>query len=278
MMRVPLRGGESTEVTSDYIFFNHPLLTDTAVIFHAQAASDPSEAILSFPLSGGPPTTILSLPTGDGFGDGFASDGRFLYFSDSHGLEALPLTADAGPSDMVTLVAGAETNGMGVFGKELVFLVPHGPEATSVGKVQSVPLPPRTDAVVTMLGMSGPSPWGFTTCGSDACWLDDGTHALESFAPSSGKLRTIVQLAGPFAEANAFVFDGTDVYLSGCDASCSVRSIVRIPADGGCAAVLVTMPPSDYDSALAVDDECIYWANADGIFSLAKSVYEPSRQ
>ena len=110
---------------------------------------------------------------------------------------------------MVTMVAGAETDGMGVFGKDLVFLVPHGPEATSVGKIQSVPIPPRTDAAVTMLGMSGPSPSGFTACGSDACWVDDGTNAIESFAPSSGKLRTIAALTGPFAEADAFVSTAT---------------------------------------------------------------------
>jgi hypothetical protein len=95
--------------------------------------------------------------------------------------------------------------------------------------------------------------------------------------PSGGKLRTLVPFTGPFANAYAFVFDGTDFYIMGTDASSSTQSIVRVPAGGGCATLIATMPVSE-GKALAVDDECIYWSNADGLFSLGKSIFEPFRQ
>jgi hypothetical protein len=54
-------------------------------------------------------------------------------------------------------------------------------------------------------------------------------------------------------------------------------SLERIAADGSCPVVLVNMPASQGPS-VAVDDECVYWSNPEGIFSLAKTAPGPFDQ
>jgi hypothetical protein len=51
----------------------------------------------------------------------------------------------------------------------------------------------------------------------------------------------------------------------------------RMALDGSGSTILATMPASGGGS-VAVDDACVYWGNALGIFSLAKSAAGPFAQ
>jgi hypothetical protein len=271
VMRIPLGGGQSTQVASGSLF-GQPLLTATSVLFLASNTlpNNASNAIISVPLSGGPPTPIVTLASGDGFLNGIATDGTFVYFGDQRGLEAVPLASDSGNPAPVPVVPGALTDGIGVFGRHLIFTLPQG-------SVESVPLPAQANSPVTTLGTTGPAPVDLTSCGSNACWLDQGSNALEEIDPRGGRITTIATLTGPLANAFTFAFDGTDFYVTGTDASQTIQSLARVPGDGGCPVIIASMPPSD-SIAVAVDDECVYWSSSNGIFSLAKSADGPFNQ
>lgn len=64
--------------------------------------------------------------------------------------------------------------------------------------------------------------------------------------------------------------DGTSFYATIRDDS-GGPSIVRIPAAGGSPVVLV----HGDGGAIAVDDQCLYWAGSAGIFSVAKTAEGP---
>jgi hypothetical protein len=69
------------------------------------------------------------------------------------------------------------------------------------------------------------------------------------------------------------VLDGTSFYATVSDYP-GPPSIVRIPAAGGSPVVLVKGDVG----AVAVDDQCVYWAGSSGIFSLAKTAQGPFDQ
>ena len=265
VMRIPLGGGQPASIASGYLF-GQPVLTATSLLFLALStppASD-SDAILSVPLTGGPVRTLFTLPSSDGFANGLATDGTFAYFGDQQGLEAIPIASDSGAPAMTTIVPGALTDGIGVFGQRLLFTLPQG-------GIESVLLPPAANSPVTTLGNTGPAPVDLQPCGSVACWLDEQNGTLEEMSPQGGTI-TRIPLTSGFGSANAFAFDGTDFYVMGGDPKTNL--LARIPGAGGCPVIIATMSTSN-SSAAAVDDECIYWANGAGIYSVAKSAHGP---
>jgi hypothetical protein len=263
VMRVPLAGGEPTQVASGSVF-GQPILTATSVlVLGGSILPSGGDAIVSIPLSGSPSTPIVALATNSVLVNGLATDGTFAYFGDQNGLQAARLGSD---SALVTIVPGGNADGMAVFGQRLIF-------ATDPAEVDSVALPPQVNAPVTTLGTTGPGPIGLTSCGSKACWLDETTNTLEEIEPLGGAIDRIA-LTGPLATPYTFVFDGRDFYVIGEDASDTVQSLARVPGSGGGLAIVATMPPTD-PTAVAVDDECVYWSNARGIFSVAKSAQGP---
>ncbi len=268
VMRVPLGGGQSTQVAYGYLF-GQPLVTATSVVFLADNTfpNNDSDAIIAVPLSGGAATTLLTLASNDAFLNGIATDGTLLYFGDQNGLEAVPLASDSGAAGMVTIKPGALTDGIGVFGQSLIFTLPQG-------GIESVPLPPQADSPASMLGTTGAAPVDLSSCGPNACWLDEGNNSLEQMSGSGGTIARIA-LTGPLATAYTFAFDGTNFYVLGADSS--DESLARIPSDGGCPVILVDMPVSG-GWGVAVDDECVYWTNSEGIFSLAKTAVGPFHQ
>ncbi len=197
VMRIPLGGGQPTQVASGY-FFGLPVLGATSVFFKASNAypNNGSDAIVSVPLAGGPPTTVLTLASNDPLLNGLATDGTFVYFGDQDGVEAIPLESDSGAPARMTLTPGAITDGMGVFGQHLIFTLPQG-------GVESVPLPPRPNSPVTMLGTSAAAPVELTSCGSNACWLAEGSNSLDEMSPLGGTPTTIATLTGPLANWSA---------------------------------------------------------------------------
>ena len=263
-MRVPLGGGPSTLVASADLFVNRPVLTATRLI--VTASNPDGYSIISVPLAGGPPTTVLKLPTEVAVGNGLATDGTYVYFAGMGrvpSVQAVALPADSGSPPTMTLIAATGVqvpDGLTVLGQQLIV-------ALSQGGIESVPLPPRPNSPVTMLADCGRAAWagykGFFACGSNACWLDDdGT--LNEISPSGNVATKIPAQTGPLGSPFDVAFDGTSFFMMGS------RGLVRFPADGGDPVILVNTPNTASSAAVAVDDECVYWSNPQGIFSLAK--------
>jgi len=269
VMRVPLGGGPSTQVASGYLF-TRPVVGPTSVILGERGGIYPinrNDAIASVPLSGGPATTVMTLSTGSLI-NGLATDGTYVYFTDQVSLQVVPLAPDSGAASALTLTT-EQPNVIGAFGQRLIFIVPQG-------AVASLPLPPRANSTLTMLGTSAAGATEIMPCGSDACWLGD-TNTLQKINPAGGAPISIATLTGAIEVALGVAFDGTSFYAIGINASGSEDSLERIPADGSCPAVIVHMPFND-GGDVAVDDECVYWLNSEGIFSLAKTAQGPFNQ
>jgi hypothetical protein len=270
VMRVPLGGGQPTEVASGYLF-NKPVLTTTSVILGEGAvvsAANGSDAIALVPLSGGPPTTIVTLGNGDSLMTPPATDGTFVYYGDQEGIQAVPLAPDAGSAVTVIRTGLEAVDVVGGFGPRLIFILPQG-------QVQSVPLPPMPDSPVATLGKCAPGSEDLMACGSSACWLA-GTDTIQRIDPLGGAPTTVATLTGAVADAYDIAFDGSNFYAIGTD-SAGTENLERIPSDGGCPVVLARMPYGDRP-AVSVDDECVYWSNPEGIFSVATTADGPFDQ
>ena len=266
VLRVPLGGGQPTLVASGFMF-SRPVLTATSVILGERNAypSNYNDAIVSIPLDGGVPTTIVTLP--DSLLAGPVTDGTYVYFTDQGGIEAVPLAGGSTSPASVTL-ASSLSAAIGVFGQRLLFFLPQG-------DVDSVPLPPESNSPVTTLGTSAAGPTDIMPCGTDACWLGEGAAAMMRIAPTGGAI-AVMPLPSALARPLNVAFDGADFYIIGGDSGTTER-LGRMAADGSSFAILVTMS-STGGGSVAVDDECVYWSNAFGIFSLAKTAEGPFAQ
>ena len=266
VLRVPLGGGQPTLVASGFTF-QRPVLTTTSVILGERNAypNNYSDAIVSIPLDGGAPTTIVTLP--DSLLAGPVTDGTYVYFTDQGGIEAVPLASGSTSPAPVTL-ASSLSAAIGVFGQRLLFFLPQG-------DVDSVSLPPESNCPVTTLGTSAAGPADVMPCGSDACWLGEGAEALMRIDPAGGPI-AVMPLPSDLASPSNVVFDGVDFYIIDGEFGTTER-LGRMSADGSASVILATMPAGGGGS-VAVDDECIYWSNALGIFSLAKTAEGPFAQ
>ncbi len=98
--------------------------------------------------------------------------------------------------------------------------------------------------------------------------------------PVAGGPTAIATVQGGLGD---LAFDGTNFYATAFGGSsgtfgsygpASAPGLVRIPAAGGSPTVLV----NGNVTAVAVDDQCVYWAGPSGIFSLAKTAQGPFDQ
>ena len=259
LSQVPIGGGPPTELASDYLF-QRPLLTATDLIFAASGVpSNQGDVIMSLPLSGGAMTTRIML--NDDIVNGFATDGEYIYFSEGSGIKAISVAPDAGSSDVISLVPGLSANVIFPFEHELIFAYPQG-------QVASIPLPPHANSPIKMLGTCPVGPTDIMRCGPNACWLAVGS-TIEQIKPDASPT-ALVTLTGSFSDALGVAFDETDAYVRAKDFQNGVEVVERVPLDGSAPVVLVRMPASRTE-AIAVDDACVYWATADGIFSLTKT-------
>ena len=268
VLRVPLRGGQPTLVASGFIF-HKPVLTETSVILGEDNASviDDSSAIVSIPIEGGAPTTIVTLANNDSLTTGPVTDGTYVYFADQSGIEAVPLAGGSTSPAPVTL-APSLSAAIGVFGQRLLFFLPQG-------DVDSVSLPPESNSPVTTLGTSAAGPTDVMPCGADACWLGEGAEAMMRIDPAGGPI-AVMPLPSDLARPLNVVFDGADFYIIDGGSGTTER-LGRMAADGSASVILATMP-ADGGGSVAVDDECVYWSNSLGIFSLAKTAEGPFAQ
>jgi hypothetical protein len=99
-----------------------------------------------------------------------------------------------------------------------------------------------------------------------------GADAMMRIALTGGPI-VVMPLPAALAHPSNIAFDGADFYVVGGDSGTTER-LGRMSADGSSFAILATMP-STVRGSVAVDDECIYWSNARGIYSLAKTAEGP---
>jgi len=273
LLRVPLAGGQPTDVASGHLFVK-PVVSGSVAILGERGGIPPgdvNDSIAALPFDGGPPTTIFNFPTGNQLINGIGTDGTFVYFDDLSGLQALPLAggSDAGP---ITIVGSSPPTTLcpdvvGAFGSKLLFIYPQG-------ETDTVALPPQPASQVTSLGTTTPGPTDLMACGAEACWLSGAQ--INGVDPNGGSIHVVVDFTGALQGAFDAVFDGTSFYAIGTVSNTS-NGLVRMGTDGTCPELIATMP-SESGGSVAVDDECVYWANTEGIFSVAKTAVGPFAQ
>lgn len=102
-------------------------------------------------------------------------------------------------------------------------------------------------------------------------------HLVQNLAFIFPALACLRQAAFPrFSKSLVVAFDGADFYIVGGESGTTER-LGRMATDGSSSVILATMPAGGGGS-VAVDDECVYWSNALGIFSLAKTAEGPFAQ
>jgi hypothetical protein len=290
-MRVPLAGGLPTEIASGFQF-TKPTFTATSVILgeiNAYPNSD-NDAIVSVPLAGGSPTSIVSLPggglpTGDVLLGNPVSDGAYVYFEDSYGIEAVPLAGGPGGAAMALLNSLGSQGDLAIFGQQLIFLQGFD--------VDSISLPAQANSpVATLATFDGsaqpqsmpPAPSSFASqfrpCGSEVCWLEipAGSEKIGRMDPAGAGVVERIQVPAGLFPIRDFVFDGMHFFmLTGHSDETTPVQLARLNLDGSDPAILATMSPG-MSGAVAVDDECVYWSNPLGIFNLAKTAEGPFAQ
>jgi hypothetical protein len=273
LLRVPLAGGQPTSVASGHLFVK-PVVAGSVAILGERGGIPPgdgNDSIAELPFDGGPPSTIFNLATGNQLVNGIGTDGTFVYFDDLSGLQALPLAggSDAGPITIVgtSLPTAPWPDVVGAFGSKLLFIYPQG-------ETDTVALPSQPASQVTSLGTTNPGPTDLMACGVEACWLS-GTQ-INGVDPAGGSIHVVVDFTGALRGAFDAVFDGRSFYGIGTVSNTS-NGLVRVGTDGTCPELIATMP-SEAGGSVAVDDECVYWANAEGIFSVAKTAMGPFAQ
>jgi hypothetical protein len=264
LMRVPWVGGPSTVVASGR-FLARPAINSSSVVLLDQG-SDGENAILTIPLAGGPPSTVATFsvqPT-----NGFVADDSFAYFATLEGIDAVSLVSGGGDAGIIGITQnGPPTgdisfpDGIGLFGEQLLF-------GLSQGGIESVPLPPRPNAVMTSLGSGSPGLLDVMPCGASSCWVGWQEYGFEELDHTGHVLSTIPTSSFLWSAA---AFDGTTLFVlaeESFDGGPPLGVLQRILAASASMTTLGTMPSA---GDVAVDDECVYWSNTEGVFSLSKT-------
>ena len=254
IMRVPLRGGAPSVVATT----PHPValtITPTSVVF-----VDSSGTLDSVPLAGGTPTKLASVNGQPA--QVVQADDHNVYFADADGVKSVPL--GGGAPKVLTSVPGL----FHLVGQDIVVA-----EFES-GNVVRVP---TSGGATTTIATDQPSPLYPLPCGSDTCWLDNGSQGpqIDAGVPpslerlgSGGTPSTIVQ-TGILAYPHGLSFDGSHFFTTN---GFGIGILNRTPTDGGTPLSIVEMPGA---GGVTTDDECVYWSNFLGIYSLSKSADGP---
>ena len=186
-----------------------------------------------------------------------AADGTNAYFAAPDGVRSVPLTGGA-----VTVLT-THTGAMTLVGSNVVVA-----DSTREG-IFSVPAAggPVTALTTGLSGNLGP----VVACGSSICWASEvevgpsmpGTATLLELGPSGPP--TMLSQGVALYVVRRLVFDGAEFFATTL-ADASEGTLVRVSAAGG--------PPAtaSFGSGVAVDDECLYVADAvSGVYSVAKA-------
>lgn len=264
LWRVPLAGGAPQQVANGTLFgFGIAAVTGQGLV-----VKEGDDRIAVFPLSGGPPRTIFTLPSQANIISSLTSDGSSVFFTEQEAppggwaVEAVPLDPASGNAP-VKLAFGSDSPSVaGPVAHTLILIHPQG-------AVESVDLPLRSDSVPVARGTCAAGSSEFLAWGTRAYWRA-GLNTLETMDAIAGPPTALATLTGPLAELWGFDFDGTDFYLVGEDEGLAALTLARMPSDGGAPVALVTMHHGG-PSSVSAYGPCVYWRADDGIYSLAKS-------
>ena len=271
LMRVPVTGGAPVLIDSGHVF-SSLVVTDTTLFVERDNAypfTDDND-VVSIPRGGGDPTTLFTFadvndtPIGE-----IVLDGDILYVPSTAAVRAIPLAA---PSSVVT-VRSPGANGIQVSGGRLVMAV----QDADLRGIESVALPYRGEAPHVLQTDLSVVPQDLVQCGSRVCWAAEDTNSIVQVSPEVGPVSKVVTMPPGFGAIASLVFDGTSFFVSSInDTNDGIGQIARVPAAAlGQPETIET--PGD-GGAFGVDDECVYWTTADGIYSVAKTVSAPVGQ
>jgi hypothetical protein len=256
LLHVPVGGGLPAELATNYVLGTF-IVSDTSLIVERDNAWPNMNAddVVSIPRAGGDPTSLFTFDVNDVPLAGPVTDGTFVYVSSATSVRAISL---ASPAQVTTVAMPQEAaSGIAVLNGHLVMTFPQG-------DVKSLPVPLVANAAPTLVASGLPAgPGNVMRCGESVCWIAGG--AIEKLDPLGGSVKTVATLGGFFGAA----FDGTSFFIVGSSSADEQNHVLeRLPAAGGKPTVLGTFHGG---GALAVDDECLYWSSAQGIFSRAKT-------
>jgi hypothetical protein len=249
VMRIPLRGGMPTRLASVAGGGSQGgqglAVTRSAAIF-SQAHGDDAGAgaIVTVPAEGGEPT-IIALTTG--LANALVADDANVYFVDGEGTKSVPLGGGT-----VRTLATERPYSLGLSGRTLYLA------DLDTGAISSVSIEGGPITVLTS------DPGGALyprACGEALCWVSGPAldAALKQLVPGG----TPTVLATGFRQLHDFVFDGKYFFLS-----TEHLLLQRVPRDGGAPLVIQSQ---GLITSLDLDDACLYWSSARGIFSWALS-------
>ena len=269
LMHVSTNGGPVTQLADGYEF-QVPITTPTSVIVGVLDASSYLGGILSVPRNGGAATPLVTF-NDELFRTPPVADGTSVYFVDNAGVQSVPVTAGAAPAS-ATQVASGQPNGLAVFGQRLLLL--------TLGTITEIPIG-SSDAgaeAIPIDGSAGELVGSLIPCGANVCWLAGagiGDEVVEQIDPTSGAVSTLASVSsGTPAFAQYFAFDGTNFFVLGKSVASgsTAAAIERISPQDGTAVTVANLPASDYNlGGFAVDDACVYFTTAAGIYSLSSS-------
>ena len=100
-------------------------------------------------------------------------------------------------------------------------------------------------------------------CDDAVCWIAGAP--LAATLARLGKDGHRTTLAPDVTEAHALLYDGNNFFVT---VGAVGLSLLRVPVAGGSSFLVATEPAT----SLALDDDCLYWAGAAGIFSISRAV------
>ncbi|HVW26309.1 MAG TPA: hypothetical protein VHC69_13160 [Polyangiaceae bacterium] len=221
------------------------VVTQTAAIYgEAQDGGSGEGAVLSVS-SGKEPVTLASTK---GLAYALVADEHNVYFVDDEGTKSVPLSG--GP---VRTLASRNSASILVSGSTLYL-----GDATGQGNLVSVPI--DGGPVTVLASESALDP---IMCGASVCWLNGPALAsrLRQLVPGGSP----TTLATGLSEPHDLIFDGNYFFTT---IGAGVVFLARIPADGGRVDII---QQRGLATSLALDDACLYWSEASGIYSWALS-------
>jgi hypothetical protein len=259
LLRIPISGGVPEVLDAGHTY-SAPIVDGTNLIETRGNAWPHTDAddVVSIPRAGGTPRVVYTFNANEIPWAGPVKDGAVIYYSFSGGVRELSLQ-DGTITTTIEMTPEVPSE-LAVQGQQLVMLYPQGD-----AKTLPIPLVANVQPELIHVGLPV-GPVDLVACGESVCWFGEGANALDRMDPS-GTVTTVATLGG--SGPTGFVFDGDSFFIMSYASNMSgVNTLSRIPASGGPTTVVGTLHGG---GAFAVDDECLYWASADGIYSRAKS-------
>lgn len=212
------------------------------------------DAIMSAPIAGGPPATIVS---NAGHPSAVAVDGANVYWVDTGG--AVMRVSKGGGSPVTLVPSNAPVGasmGMAVDDADIFWTrgVTKGGSNLSLGSVLKVA---KTGGTPVTIAKNQETPWGIALTKDAVLWTNyamwaPGTAGAVKKAPKTGgSVVTIASADHPTSIAT----DGTNVFWT----DWGKGTVMKAPLDGGAATALVTGETKPL--GIAVDGTHAYWTN-----------------